>query len=337
MTSLQKTSRANFIRQRRTSKTRTVQSPQRKVQTVPKTYHSTSVYLPVQPKPVARRTVRGTFGVSAQGNAFSRAAKKPHRNGYDIAFTLGRADVRAPALNLPQLGTRWVSAALTLVLGFMLYSMWTASPFKVRAAELRGNQRLSMAEINSTLGMIDQPIFKAVPDQMEADLRTAYPDLESVNVHVGFPNRITVDLKERTPVIVWYQNGYVTLIDSSGVAFPLRGEVPGLIQVTANGAPTAILPDPALSIHDQKFIAPEMVQALTVLASDVPAGMPMIFDPQYGMGWQDPRGWTVYFGQNTKDIPMKKVVYQAILDTIIPQGVQPTLISVEYLNAPFYK
>jgi hypothetical protein len=63
----------------------------------------------------------------------------------------------------------------------------------------------------------------------------------------------------------------------------------------------------------------------------------MICDPQYGMGWQDPRGWTVYFGQNAKDILMKKVVYKTILDTLTLQGVQPSLISVEYLNAPFYK
>ncbi len=38
-----------------------------------------------------------------------------------------------------------------------------------------------------------------------------------------------------------------------------------------------------------------------------------------------------------KDIPMKKMVYQAIVDTLTLQGIQPTLISVEYLNAPFYK
>ena len=34
---------------------------------------------------------------------------------------------------------------------------------------------------------------------------------------------------------------------------------------------------------------------------------------------------------------MKQKVYQAILDTISQQGIQPTLISVEYLDAPFYK
>ena len=332
MTTLQKTSRAEFVRQRRTlrraqgsaSQKPKAQTAQRTTQTARQTYHPASVYLPVEPRPVARRVP-------------NRAAKSSRRNGYDIAFTLGRADVRAPALSIPQLGPRWVSAALTLLLGFILYTMWTATPFTVTAAEVIGNQRLGAAEINAMLGMIGQPVFKAVPARMEANLRTAYADLEAVHIRVGFPNRISVDVVERMPVLAWYQNGVVTWIDASGMSFTPRGDVPGLVLVAANGAPTQVPLDPALPLYEQKFIAPEMVQALTVLAPVVPAGMAMIYDPQYGMGWQDPRGWTVYFGQNTQDIPMKLVVYQAIVDTLTRQGVQPSLISVEYLNAPFYK
>jgi cell division septal protein FtsQ len=215
--------------------------------------------------------------------------------------------------------------------------MLTASPFTVSTAVVRGNMRLGVSDINAMLGMVGKPIFNAVPAQIMANLHTAYSDLESVKVRVDFPNRITVDIVERTPVLAWYQNGVLTWIDASGVAFMPRGEVPGLVLVAANGSPTQVPLDPALPLYEQKFIAPEMVQALSVLARDVPAGMPMTFDPLYGMGWQDPLGWSVYFGQDNRDIPMKKVVYQAIVDSLTLQGVQPSLISVEYLNAPFYK
>lgn len=332
MTTRQKTTRSSFVRKSSTPLTRSAHTSQRTTQTARKTYHPASVYLPVEPRPVARRTLR-----QAQGFAPSRATKNSHRNGYDIAFSLGRANVHAPALNIPQLGPRWVSAALTLLLGFILFTLWTASPFTVTTAEVRGNQRLGVPEINAMLGMIGQPIFKAVPAQIKANLHTAYADLESVKVRVNFPNRITVDVVERTPALAWYQNGVLTWIDASGVAFMPRGEVPGLVVVAANGSPTRVPLDPTLPLYEQKFIIPKIVQALTVLARDVPAGMPMIFDPLYGMGWQDPRGWTVYFGQDGRDISIKKVVYQAIVDTLTLQGVQPSLISVEYLNAPFYK
>ena len=331
MTTLPKFSRSDFVRQRRSSKTRTTQPQKQSGQTGHKIYHHTSMSLPVELRPATRRTQP-----KIQGIAPSRTTNM-RKNGYDIAFSLGQTDVRAPTLTLPQFGPRWISAGLTLLLSFFLFTMWTASPFMVMTADVRGNQRLGATDINANLGMIGRPIFKAVPEQIEANLRTAYADLEYVKVHVGFPNHITVDVKERTPILVWNQNGSAMLIDANGVAFPLRGDVSGLAQVTANSAPAQIPLDPSLSIYEQKFISPEMVQALITLAPDVPTGMQMIFDPQYGMGWQDPRGWTVYFGQNTKDIPMKMVVYQAIVDTLTLQGVQPSLISVEYLNAPFYK
>lgn len=324
MTTLQKTHRVDFIRKRRNPKTPLLRVPQKAGKSPRKIYHQDSVNLPIEPHLVSHR--------SAQ-----RTAKTTARNGYAIAFSLGRTKIHAPTLNIPQLGSRWVSAGMTLLLGFMLLTMWTASPFVVKGADVVGNQRIGTNEINAVLGMVGEPIFKAVPTHIEANLHTAYSDLASIKVRVRFPNHITVDVVERVPVLAWYQNGVVTWIDASGVAFTPRGEVPGLIQVAATGAPANVPLDKTLPIYAQKFITPEMVQAMSVLALDVPAGMPMTFDPIYGMGWQDPRGWSVYFGQDAKDITIKKNVYQAIVDTLTLQGIQPTLISVEYLNAPFYK
>ena len=107
--------------------------------------------------------------------------------------------------------------------------------------------------------------------------------------------------------------------------------------MNATSGPVQNSQDLSLPLYEQITVEPEMVQALITMAPYVPSGMTEAFDPIYGMGWQDPRGWTVYFGQNTKDTPMKLQVYQAIVDTLTRQGIQPSLISVENLNAPFYK
>ncbi len=79
------------------------------------------------------------------------------------------------------------------------------------------------------LDVAGQPIFKAVPAKIEQNLRTAFPDLASVKVHVSLPNHIIVDVVERNPLLVWYQDGAVTWIDAEGVAFMPRGDVQGLI------------------------------------------------------------------------------------------------------------
>jgi hypothetical protein len=267
--------------------------------------------------------------------------------GYDIAFSLGRSAgseyrVRAPSISLPQVGPRMVSGFLTALLAFVLYSMWNSPAFAVESAEVVGNQRLSGPEINAMLGVRGRPIFEAVPARLEIDLRTAYPDLSAVSVHVGFPNRLVVEVSERLPLLAWYQDGAVTWIDAAGVAFLPRGGLPAgeagaLPQVNSNGAPPQVQMDPGAPLYEQVFVDPAVVQAMLTLHPYVPAGIPMIYDPRYGMGWQDPRGWFVYFGQNTDNIPMKLVIYQSIVETFVRQGIQPMLISVEHLDAPFFK
>jgi cell division protein FtsQ len=370
MTTLKKTTRANSIRQRRSSQAgikpaantqRTPGSPKtgagdreqagarRTTQTARQAYHPQSFFLPVEPRPVApttlhkmkdsadRQFLRLVSRTGTKGSASSRMTRNPRRKAHDFAFSIGRTAVRAPALSLPNLGPRWISAGLTLLLGLLLYTMGTANTFKVTAAEVSGNQRLDTAEVNAMLGMVGQPIFKAIPSQIEKNLRAAFPDLAGVHVTVAFPNRINVALVERTPILIWSQDGKTTWIDTNGVAFMPRGDVQGLIQIASSGTPPQLPVDPQKPISDQLFIEPAMVKAILALYPQVPSGSPMIYDPKYGIGWQDPRGWSVYFGRNTQDTEMKKKIYQAILDTFSLQGIQPTLVSVAYLDAPFYK
>lgn len=338
MTTMQKTSHANFVRQRRTSRTRKERTTQSAGQTPPArasqqktrtaqrsySYIPSTVNMPGKPRPVTSRVP-------------NRSMNNAPQPAYDLSFSLGRTAVHAPALTIPQLGTRWVSGLLTLFLIFVIYTMWTASTFTVNTADLHGNLRLSTQDVNSMLGMIGQAVFKAVPAQIEANLRNAFSDLSSVRVIVGLPNHISVYVVERNPVLAWTKGGVVQWIDASGVTFTPRGDVPGLVNVNASGDPVQPAQDLSLPAYERIYIDPAMVQALITMAPNVPAGMTMAYDPVYGIGWQDPRGWTVYFGQTTKDIPTKLLVYQAVVDTLTRQGIQPALISVEYLNAPFYK
>ena len=57
------------------------------------------------------------------------------------------------------------------------------------------------------LGLTGQAIYTVNPSQIEKDLRTAFPDLAGVNVQIGIPNHLRVNIVERTPVLAWYQDG----------------------------------------------------------------------------------------------------------------------------------
>jgi hypothetical protein len=356
MTTQQKTSRATTVRQRRTATQPSKPAGTRTSQTARKVYHPASAFLPVEPRPAAPKnprngksnSLRQAFGVSSPAtsrashshrmtNTRQTGSRNSNRKEFDFVLSLGRTAVRAPVFSLPNWGSRWVSVGLTLLLGFLLYTMGTANTFKVGPAEVTGNKRLSAAEISSMARLIGQPIYKVIPSQMESNLRTAFPDLAGVSVKIGFPNHIRVTVIERTPVLAWYRDGVPTWIDPNGIAFAPRGDLPGLVQISSTGNPPKLAEDPLKTTNEQSFIAPDMVQAILTLHPQVPGEAPMIYDPKYGIGWQDARGWSVYFGNNSKAIDMKKNVYQAILESFSQKGIQPTLISVAYLGAPFYK
>ena len=311
-------SRAQFVRKRRTA------GVQLKIPFL--TGHGERARK-VRPAPTPRRAKAVSSGYAAP-----RAARAQH-----YAISLGRTAVRAPALTLPQFGPRWVSALAMAALIFLLITLWTSSAFTITGAEIHGNQRLSQSEVSTSLGLLGQPIFKAVPSQIEGSLRVDYPILKQVNVHVAFPNQVIVTVAERTPLLAWDLDGQVTWIDADGVAFKPEGQVQGLIQVKASGTPPQTALDPGTPLYDRPFISQGTVQAMQALYPFVPSGVAMTYDPQYGLGWQDPHGWSVYFGTTTQDIQMKLRVYQAIVASFTHQGIQPTLISMEYLDAPFYK
>jgi hypothetical protein len=146
------------------------------------------------------------------------------------------------------------------------------------------------------------------------------------------------------------------MVDAQGYPFPLRQDMQiisgSLALVVANSAPpVADLPPITQEITNtmaarvilqhkekagQRLLMPEMVAAILLMAEQAPTGAPILYDTQHGMGWKDGRGWDVYFGE-PQDMDMKLVVYQATVRRLESEGIQPVLISVEQVHAPYYR
>jgi hypothetical protein len=80
-----------------------------------------------------------------------------------------------------------------------------------------------------------------------------------------------------------------------------------------------------------------MVQALKGLAAHVPPGQSILYDQSFGFGWNDPRGWRVYFGPGGSDVELKMRVYESMVDSLTIRGIRPALINVMYPAAPYYR
>jgi hypothetical protein len=119
-----------------------------------------------------------------------------------------------------------------------------------------------------------------------------------------------------------------------------RGTPPGTasaasqeaLQNTPEGMPVAV------SVNTPTLrLSPEQVSAILALGAKMPADTLLVYDSEHGLGWNDPQGWEVFFGAEDQDMEMKLTVYQALVQQLQNEGIQPALISVEYVHAPYYR
>ncbi len=270
------------------------------------------------------------------------------RARYDVAVMPVRGQVRAataahpqaPSIALPRMtfGPRWFSMLLVIACAAMMYFYVTEPYFLAQEAVIHGNQRVPSQDINSVLGIANQPAALLNPAQIEYNIRASFPEIYGAYVQVELPAKVTITVAERQPVAAWLQDGQVVWVDAYGYAFPPRGQVDGLVTVTAAGnPPTPDNLDLSQTIGARPFLTKELSAAIATLAPQVPEGAALVYDPRYGLGWSDPRGWQAYFGKNNSGIATKLAVYQSLVENLAARGVQPTIISVEYPNSPFYR
>ena len=264
--------------------------------------------------------------------------RKNARRRFQIAIPhMPRVNTRSISIPRPHLGWRALSFVFVLIFGAALYYAFNLPELRVTEAQLTGNQIITQAEMNTVLNIYGQPIFTLTPSDLETRLRLNYPELASVRVTVALPNRVSVNVTERQPLIRWEQGGGYTWISEDGIAFRPRGELAGLIPVVALSVP----PVDGLGSDDPltpaPFISTEMVQALKGLVGHVPPGTPILYEKGYGFGWNDSRGWRVYFGTKAGDVELKMRVYESMVTSLAQRGIRPALINVMYPSAPYYR
>jgi cell division protein FtsQ len=279
--------------------------------------------------------------VMVRGEAYGlpvteRKQSKPKRR-YDVPLKVAGAEIRLPALPRIEVGWRLVSAMLAALLIFLLYYAWTAPFFIVQKVDVSGLTRLSEQSVNAQLDLAGKPVFVMNPVQIKKTLVYSFPEFISVDVRVKFPNTVKVSVEERVPILVWRQDGNSILVDANGYAFPVRGTTdiePSLV-VEATSPP----PSPGMTDQQEtlvRFLPVEMVSGILSMSALTPQNTPIIYDSQHGLGWKDKKGWEVYFG-DMRDIDMKLNVYKAIISELKQEKIEPVLISVEFVHAPYYR
>jgi len=287
--------------------------------------------------------------------SYSSPVVNKRRGKVSVPLKSRGAEVHLPAMPRLQLGSRLVSGGVFLLALIAVISFASVGTFKVSAINLKGAERLGGDAIFSQIHLEGVAIIKIQPKEIEAQISERFPSLSAVRVSVGLPAKLTISVTERQPQILWQQNNRALWIDSEGMMFPIRGEAevpltviatsdpPGAIspieEVEESETPEEIRYDPALIAAQNTYpqTTPEFVQGVLLLEQYLPENTALQYNPQFGLGWQDPGGWLVYFGKDIKDIETKLVEYQAIVAEMQEMNITPALISLEFMYAPFYR
>ena len=349
-------SRANQVRARKT--------PHQSTTTRPIVSQASSRSATGQ-KPKTARYVVPSRPVSIRGTISPLPIQKPltsktHRR-YNVALSTPGAEIRLPSITLGRPGWRVISGIIVICMLFAVYALNDLPQFQLSTATVTGASRVTTDDINSVLKIDGKPAFLAKPQEMVAALQTAFPEFSTVSVKVGLPASLSVNVVERQPVLAWTLGDSTIWVDQEGYAFQPRGDAGAtLVQVQAVGNPPALV-DPtaeattgaasqttstggaaasttaATVVPGKKFLDPSLVTAILELGAQAPQGTPVVYDPAYGLGWNDPAGWMVYYGSDLSDMNEKLAVYKAIVQQLTQQGTTPVMISVEFPHAPFYR
>ena len=294
----------------------------------------------------------------ATGSGYSLKSTRPRRK-INIPLSDQGLEVQVPMIHLPNPGWRILSIVL-LAISVSLITIAAASPvFKVNQLEINGLTRLQPAEIESTLRINGENIFLVEPSQLQNRLLNAYPEIKNVTAEVTLPDKVSVIIEERIPVMLWTYDQISFVTDQYGKMFTARSTDDVVISIQAEDPPPLVPEEFFMGIEQVVEFNPDMItlieeneddqikyhmildptinQAITKLSSMLPAGITLVYNQKGGLGWNDPNGWKVYVGTDLSNLDQKLIVYQNIVEHLQQSHMKASVINVEYVHTPYYR
>jgi hypothetical protein len=332
-----RSSRAEQIRQKRN------QNSQQRIDTV----RQQATRVTGQNVSTTVRRTSSPYSVPVTRSTRSSSVRKVH-----YAQAGNGVEVRLPAMPTVQFSWQMASIFLAIAVLIFVVLLCTLDTFQVKNVEVTGISRVSAADIQVVVDRANHSIFTLDRRQTVNAVLTAFPELTNIHLKVNFPNTVVLTVTERQPIAAWEGPDSTQWIDAEGVIMPARGDGGSLLTIQSSVAAPVLVSEADAAATDAAdtetpketntepkidIIDPQVLQTAIKLGAQLPGGASLVYDPIAGMGWKDPQGWEVYFGTDLDNFTMKLTEYQAIVDRLAALGISASLISVEHVDAPYYR
>ncbi len=122
----------------------------------------------------------------------------------------------------PHISVNWFHVFMPLVVILLMIGagyLWFSNILRVNYFEIQGNVRITSEQISAELSNITgSNIFLLSVYNVKSKLERKFPQLQNVTVkRQFFPNKITIEVSEKAPVLTWHTGDATYAIDRDGV------------------------------------------------------------------------------------------------------------------------
>jgi len=257
-----------------------------------------------------------------------------------------------------RVGWRLLSFLLAGAFSFAIFTAWQSPNYMVSTVHIEGLQRLPENDVLDVLDIYGLHIFTLEPEGVSQLIHQHFPEFRDVQVKLSLPAQVSIHVVERQPMIAWQLKDDLLWVDSDGYLIPARGEVNHMLTIQADGLPSYHLigkedistenvirdkpifkeyMDDLVFFSIPKQIDGNLLTAILQLNAWMPDESMLLYQEKRGIGWTDIRGWDVFVGSKLENINDKMLMYETIVRKLEEQGIQPSIVSVEFLHAPYYR
>ncbi len=278
-----------------------------------------------QPK---MRRVQAVAAISRPTLTVPKTARKRRRRN-NRPFHLPMAGIRKVVFS-----ARWVSLSLFALSVYALVLVGLDEHFYLTVIPVEGVVSVPAMEVVEASGLAGSHVFSADPN-LAATRITELPGVVSAKVILRWPNEVSIQIQEDSPVAVWQEGSNRFWVTRDGQLIPSRIGSQNLLLIESNMTPI-ISDEPEEEPHTaMAFIPSEVLDGALLLHELRPNIEKLFFRPSTGLSYEDGRGWRVYFGSGT-DMQQKLVVYETIVEELLARELTPTYISVSNQEKPYY-
>ena len=250
-----------------------------------------------------------------------RQQERLRRQGLDPQ----RPEERVRPMGVVWISWRWFSGALSIVLLVIIFVMLYSDVFIIDSIAVGGQSYIPKEEIFKDSGLVNKHLFWVDPQEVEARLEESSA-IADAQVYVGWPpNMISLVITEREPALVWQEGEIRVWVDVNGTIMFQRETRADLLLIK-NTDDTYVF-DPSQPL-DRDIIAGALQ-----LHSMYPNIESLTYDRLKGLGYEDGRNWTVWFGVGT-NMEIKAKVYDTIVR--VNNGVAFREIDVSDPDHPYF-